>query len=98
MIYLENEKLEDLLKGNVIVDFYADWCGPCKMLGLVLEQINNERKDIKIIKINIDKHQNLAMKYGVMSIPRIFIYKDNTIIKDITGFISKDDIIKYFNN
>ena len=97
MIYLENENLDDLIDGEkVIVDFYADWCGPCKMLGSVLEQIASEDSSIKIIKVNVDKHEDLARKYMIMSIPRVFVYKNKELVKDITGFTNKDELLKSF--
>lgn len=95
MLYLENEDLEVLKKGGkVIVDFYADWCGPCKMLGSVLEEISIERKDIKIIKVNVDKHEDIAEKYQIMMIPKVLVYKDGEQINDLTGFVPKEEILK----
>ncbi len=95
MIHLTNENLQELIKeGKVIVDFYADWCGPCKMLGPVLEQISSERSSLKVIKVNVDEHPELAQQYGVMSIPRVLVYQDNKLINDITGFVGKDEILK----
>ncbi len=85
--YYNNENLDDLVKNGItIVDFYADWCGPCKMLGSVLENM-----DYNIIKINTDNYGELAQKYGVMSIPTVFIYKDGKKTKFI-GFRSKEEI------
>lgn len=91
--YLENEKLEELTKeGIVLVDFYADWCGPCKMLGKVLEDI-----DLNVVKINTDKHTELAQKFGVMSIPTVVIYKDGEVVDKFIGFRSKQEIIDLVN-
>lgn len=95
MIYLENENLEELKKsGKVIVDFYADWCGPCKMIGSVLEEISIERKDIKIIKVNVDKHEDIASHYQIMMIPKILVYRDGQEINNLTGFVPKEEILK----
>ena len=58
-----------IAKGKVLVDFYADWCGPCKMLTPVLEEIDQELKDVSIYKVNVDNHQELASEFGVQSIP-----------------------------
>ena len=92
--YLENEKLEDLTKeGIVLVDFYADWCGPCKMLGRVLEDL-----DLNIVKINTDTHVDLAQKFGVMSIPTVLIYKDGKEVSKFIGFRSKEEINEIINN
>ena len=88
--YLEKEKLEDVIKNDIwIVDFYADWCGPCKMLGPVLESI-----DANILKINVDTHEELATTYGVMSIPTICFFKDGELKQKVIGFRNKDDIEK----
>ena len=83
----EGEKFEDL-KGFYLVDFYADWCGPCKMLGKVLEQL----EDINILKVNVDEFEELARKYKVMSIPYLLLIKDGKIEKELLGFRSKDDL------
>lgn len=77
----ENEKIEDL-KGLYILDFYADWCGPCKMLGEVLKEL----RDVNILKINVDEEEELAKKYKVMSIPNLFIVKDGKVVKELIGF------------
>ena len=78
------------LKGIYLIDFYADWCGPCKMLGQVLETI----EEIDIIKINVDEEEELAKKYKVMSIPNMFIVKDGEVVKQMIGFRSKDEILE----
>ena len=86
--HLENESLEDLVqKGFYIVDFYADWCGPCKMLGPILETL-----DENIIKVNTDEHPDLATSYGVMSIPTLFFIKDGDILQSEIGFRSKSEL------
>ena len=71
--YLKEENFDNEIKnGKVVVDFYADWCGPCKALGEILEQLT----DINILKINVDEHQDLAIQFGVMSIPTIILFEE----------------------
>ena len=93
---IKNYNGEDLenLKGLYLVDFYADWCGPCKMMGQVLEQL----QDINIIKINVDENEELAKKYKVMSIPNMFLLKDGKVEKQLIGFHSKEDLEQEINN
>ncbi len=92
--YLENDNLNELIvNGIVLVDFYADWCGPCKMLGSVLETM-----DLNVVKVNTDKFPELAQKYGVMSIPTVYIYKDGIEQQKFIGFKSKEEINEIINN
>lgn len=92
--YLENENLEDVVKEGIwIVDFYADWCGPCKMLGKVLEGMNTN-----ILKINTDKFPSLAAEYSVMSIPTICFFKDGEMKKKEIGFRSKEELESIINS
>lgn len=80
------EKIEDL-KDLTVVDFYADWCMPCKRMGQVLEQI----EDLNVLKINVDENEEIAKEYKVMSIPYMLIVKDGEIKEEILGFMPKDD-------
>lgn len=89
----EGEKFSDL-KGLYIIDFYADWCGPCKMLGTVLEQL----EDINVLKVNVDDNEDLAKEYKVMSIPYLLLIKDGKIEKELIGFRSKDELEEEINN
>lgn len=68
---------EEVLKSEkpVLVDFYADWCGPCKMLSPIVDEVANEKEDIKVCRINIDEEQDLAVEYGIMSIPTLVVIK-----------------------
>ncbi|MCH5300275.1 MAG: thioredoxin [Ruminococcus sp.] len=76
----------------VIVDFYADWCGPCKMMAPVFKELSSEITDCDFYKINIDNEQDLASKYQVMSIPTVIIFKDGEPVLTSVGFLSKDDL------
>ena len=86
---------EEVIKSEkaVLVDFYAEWCGPCKMLAPVIDQIAKENEDIKVAKINVDEAQELAEKYGVMSIPTIVVIKNGQEIKRQVGLASKTEIL-----
>jgi len=93
--HLKDESFDELISyGIKLVDFYADWCGPCKMLAPVLEQIDF----VDVIKINVDEHQDLAIKYGVMSIPTIIFFKDGQEIKKEIGFRNLNDIKTIFES
>lgn len=78
----------------VLVDFYADWCGPCKMLSPIVEKVAEENSDIKVVKINVDNAQDLAMKYQVMSIPTLVVIKNGKEINRHVGLIDKEEIIR----
>lgn len=91
----ENESLESLLtKDLTLVDFYAEWCGPCKMLGPVLEKLEN----INIIKVDVDIHQQLAMNYGIMSVPSLLFFKNGQLVKKEIGFRSAEDLKNIISN
>ena len=93
--HLSDENFDELIQnGLFLVDFYADWCGPCKMLGPVLEQIDF----IDVIKVNVDEHSDLATKYGVMSIPTMIFFKDGKEIHKEIGFKPLEDIKNIVNN
>lgn len=99
-IHITNENFEkEVLNSEipVLVDFWAPWCGPCKMLGPVIEEISNEVTDIKICKINVDEQQELAMKYSVMTIPTLIVFKGGEILKRSSGFMPKSEVMKLFN-
>lgn len=92
--YLENENLSDLVKNGItIVDFYADWCGPCKMVGAVLEKL----EDVNIIKVNTDIHQELARTFGIMSIPTLIFFKDGVEIRKEIGFRTEEELRNILN-
>lgn len=89
------ENFEKLVKtGKVLVDFYAVWCGPCKMLSSEIEKISKERKDINIVKINIDDEQTLAMNYGIEAVPTLLVFKDGKLVNKSIGYIEKEKIEK----
>ena len=90
----ENFDQEVLQAGQtVLVDFYADWCGPCKMMGPVVEEISNEEAGVKVCKINIDEEIELAQRFGVMSIPTFIAVKDGEIAGKQIGAVPKSTLL-----
>lgn len=97
MIKITNENFEqEILKSDktVLIDFYADWCAPCKMLSPIIEQVAEENNDIKVVKINVDELQDIAIKYEVMSIPTLVVIKNGQEVNRSIGFVSKSQILE----
>jgi len=93
MKIVNEAEFDEIIKSGVtLVDFYADWCGPCKMLAPILEGLDNEYPDIKFIKVNCDNEMGLAERYGVMSIPAIFMFKDGKLLINANGYRSKEEM------
>lgn len=89
--HLENkEQFFEIISNKVLVDFYADWCGPCKMLAPILENIDS----VDILKVNVDSFPDLAAKYGVMSIPTLILFENGKELKKEIGFKNLDEIKK----
>ena len=80
-------------KGTVLVDFWASWCGPCKMIGPIIDQIADEREDVKVCKVNVDDEQELAVQFKVMSIPTLLVFKDGQVVNQSLGAKSKAAIL-----
>ena len=86
--HLENkEQFDELIKDKVLVDFYAEWCGPCKMLAPNLEKL-----DYNILKVDVDKFQDLAISYGVMSVPTLILFKGGKEINKSIGYLDIDEL------
>lgn len=79
-------------KGIIVVDFYADWCGPCQMQGPILEEFSDEVKEVKVCKINIDENPDLASQYSIMTIPTIMVLKDGEITYKEPGVLQKNQL------
>ncbi len=83
---------------TVLLDFWAPWCGPCRMVGPVLDEIANENSDILVGKINVDQERELAARFGVMSIPMMVVIRDGKIVKQAVGARPKAQILEMIRN
>ena len=95
VLHLSNNDFEKVVSENPVclVDFWAPWCGPCKMLGPVIDEIAQERPDIKVCKVNIDEQAELAMKFRVMTIPTVILFKDGNTEYKIVGALNKKEFL-----
>ncbi len=89
---------EKVASGTVILDFYADWCAPCRMIGPVLEQIAEEHPELKVVKVNVDENIELANNFGVKGIPALFVLKEGKTVAQRAGFMPKDALINWALN
>ena len=86
---------QEEIQNRVLVDFYANWCGPCKMLGPVLEKISDE---VKVLKVNVDENQDLAREYGVISIPCVILFDKGKEIKRSVGFMPEAKLREFIKD
>lgn len=93
VIHLDKEDFNDIISnGKVVVDFFATWCGPCKMLGPVFEKVSDEVNDVKFVKLDVDKFNDIAREYGVMSVPTLILFENGKEVKKEIGFMSEDKL------
>ena len=98
MIYLEKNNLDELIKeGTYLVDFYAEWCGPCKMLTPVLENLEDKIK-LNVVKVDIDKFEKLAFEYRIMSVPTLILFKDGEKRKELIGLRDEEELLEVINS
>jgi thioredoxin 1 len=93
---LTSDDFSDFVKDEkAVIDFWAPWCGPCKMMGPIFEEAAGEVKDtVKFAKVNVDENSDLAQRFGVMSIPTLMFFKDGQPVDKIVGVIQKEDLVK----
>ena len=96
-IISENEFNQFINKDYALVDFYATWCGPCKMMGPVLDELASTRCEVSIAKVDVDKLQPLAQKYGVMSIPTLLLFKNGNLVDKKIGFTALPILSEWVN-
>ncbi|MDO5003531.1 MAG: thioredoxin [bacterium] len=96
----EEEFEEKVLKNNkkVLVDFYADWCGPCRMLSPIIEEIAKENDEYEFVKVNVDDCPEVSRKYGVMSIPTLIVFENGVEKKKTLGFHSLDEVKEFLKD
>ena len=94
MKYIENKEefIEAIGNKLVLVDFYATWCGPCQMLSPILDKLEKKNKDLLIVKVDVDKHPEIAKEHGILSIPTIEIYKESKLIDKAIGYLSEEEL------
>ncbi|MBP3780824.1 MAG: thioredoxin [Selenomonas sp.] len=89
----DNFKAEVLdFSGTVLIDFWAEWCGPCRMLGPVIDEVAAENPQIKVGKVNVDQQQELAAQFGIMSIPTLLVFKNGTKTNESIGLVPKEQV------
>ena len=95
-----NEKnfKEKTEKGLVLVDFFATWCGPCRMQSAVIEEVLETNPEINVLKIDVDESPNVARQFGIMSIPTLILMKDGQVLKKHVGLLQNDDLIDFYKN
>lgn len=94
MLKILNGNFNETVEEDMLIDFYADWCGPCRMLGPILEEVSSEI-NLNILKINVDKYPEVAKEFGVMSIPTLVLIKNKKETKRNTGFLSKEELLLF---
>ncbi len=97
MIVLKNKfELDDLIKGEyVLVDFYADWCGPCKAIEPIIDNLENEVEGIQVVKVDTDRFMSLTRDYHIVTVPNLKIFSRGKIVKEKTGIMTKDEIMNF---
>ena len=94
--YLEKDFDKEIKNKKILVDFYADWCGPCKMLAEVFREVR-DKLEVDVLKVDVDKFPEIAEQYSVFSIPTLYLIENNNIIKKHTGYLNPNELISFVN-
>lgn len=95
LIKTEEEFNREIMNDKVVVDFFANWCGPCKMLAPIVEEVSNELEKITFIKVDIDEIESLPRQFDIMSIPTLLVFEKGELIKRHTGYIDKEELVQF---
>lgn len=96
VLHINHESFEKIIAQNgktVLVDFWATWCGPCRMIAPVLEEVAKERPDVTVCKVDVDEERELALEYGVSNIPTLLVFRDGKVVNQSIGAIPKERIL-----
>ena len=97
VVHITKENFQSLVKESekdVLIDFWATWCGPCKMIAPIVEEIAAERNDITVVKIDVDQEMDLAVQFGITSIPTLILMRNGEVVATMVGYRPKADILK----
>ena len=97
LVHVGKSNFDSIVKGSskpVLVDFWASWCGPCRMIAPVLEEVAAERADILVCKVNVDEEQELAISYGISSIPTLLVFQNGQVVNKSIGAVPKAKILE----
>lgn len=95
LIKTEEEFNREIMNDKVVVDFFANWCGPCKMLAPIVEEVSNELEKITFVKVDIDEIESLPRQFDIMSIPTLLVFEKGELIKRHTGYMDKDELVQF---
>ena len=95
LIKTEEEFNKEIMNYKVVVDFFAKWCGPCKMLTPIIEEVSNELNEITFLKVDIDEIESLPRQFDIMSIPTLLIFEKGKMIKKNVGYIDKEELMQF---
>ena len=93
----EQEFKDSINQGLVLVDFFATWCGPCKMLSPVIEQVEREKPELVVVKVDVDELPGIAADYGIQAIPTLFLLKDGKVVNKGMGYLNKNQLSDFVN-
>ena len=96
VLHINHESFEKIIAQDgktVLVDFWATWCGPCRMIAPVLEEVAKERPDVTVCKVDVDEERELALEYGVSSIPTLLVFRDGKVVNQSIGALPKERIL-----